>query len=417
MATINFLYRSVKNKSNLVLRLLYRHNGKDYVIGAKIKFEVSRDYWNKQHQLRRPKTITVINKQHEVNKELNKIENHILTAFNGTLPENMNKSWLEAQIDYYYNPVRQNENIPENLIDYIDFYIDYRKHELKKTSIKRFNVVKHKLERFQKFRKKPILIKEVNDNFKREFVAYCKKEHYAQNTIQRELVFIKTFCRHARFLGLEIHHQLDDLRINKIKVEKNYLSFEELKQIEGVDKRNLTKNLEDARNWLIISCYTGQRISDFMRFTDKQIRVENGKSLLEFTQKKTGKNMTIPLHGKVLEILKKGNGKFPDTISDHHYNYHIKEVCKIAGLTNIVKGSKKIEIRPESGIYRKVTGNFEKWELVTSHIGRRSFATNFYGKIPTTYLIYVTGHSSETMFLSYIGKGNKDLAMELINYF
>ena len=59
----------------------------------------------------------------------------------------------------------------------------------------------------------------------------------------------------------------------------------------------------------------------------------------------------------------------------------------------------------------------EKWEILSSHIGRRSFATNFYGKIPTTYLIYVTGHSTEQMFLTYIGKSNKDLAMELTNYF
>jgi len=65
----------------------------------------------------------------------------------------------------------------------------------------------------------------------------------------------------------------------------------------------------------------------------------------------------------------------------------------------------------------KETGIFEKWELVTSHIGRRSFATNFYGEIPTSYLIYVTGHSTESMFLNYIGKSNKDLALELTKYF
>jgi hypothetical protein len=50
-------------------------------------------------------------------------------------------------------------------------------------------------------------------------------------------------------------------------------------------------------------------------------------------------------------------------------------------------------------------------------VGRRSFATNFYGKIPTTYLIYITGHSTEAMFLNYIGKSNKDLALEVSDYF
>ena len=60
---------------------------------------------------------------------------------------------------------------------------------------------------------------------------------------------------------------------------------------------------------------------------------------------------------------------------------------------------------------------YKKYDLVTSHIGRRSFATNFYGTIPTTFLIYITGHSTESMFLNYIGKSNKDLALEITKYF
>ena len=154
-----------------------------------------------------------------------------------------------------------------------------------------------------------------------------------------------------------------------------------------------------------------------MRFTKEMIRIENGKSLIEFTQKKTGKIMTVPLHPKVIEILDKRGGAFPYAISDQKYNDYIKVVCEIAELTQIVNGSKKIETAPESGIYRKVSKEYRKCDLVSSHIGRRSFASNFYGTIPTTYLIYVTGHSTEVMFLNYIGKSNKDLAIEMTNYF
>jgi integrase len=154
-----------------------------------------------------------------------------------------------------------------------------------------------------------------------------------------------------------------------------------------------------------------------MRFTKSQIRIEEGKHLIEFTQKKTGKLMTVPLHKKVLGILNKRNGNFPPSQTDQKYNDYIKKVGRIAKLTNKVKGSKKIETEPNSKKFRKKTDMFEKCELITSHIGRRSFATNFYGQIPTTYLIYVTGHSTENMFLNYIGKSNKDLAMELTKYF
>ena len=120
---------------------------------------------------------------------------------------------------------------------------------------------------------------------------------------------------------------------------------------------------------------------------------------------------------KLLEILNKRNGRFPPPLSDQKYNDYIKTVGRIAELTYKVKGSKKTETKPNSKIYRKETGLYEKCDLISSHIGRRSFATNFYGQIPTTYLIYVTGHSTEAMFLNYIGKSNKDLAMELTKYF
>jgi integrase len=412
MATVNFLYRSSKEKAPLVLRLLFRFNNKDFVFGAKTKLELSKHYWTNLHSLKRPKDIEVANKQREIHNELNNIENHILEAFKEVNPSVLTKEWLQLQIDLYYNPVQQHKEIPTDLISYIDFYIEYRKHEIKPTSIKKYYVIKHKLERMQTDRKRPILIKEVNDSFKNEFVSYQKNKGYAQNTIQRELVFIKTFCKHARFIGLETNPQLDSIKIERAKAEKIYLTFDELEAIERKEFDN--DYLDNARDWLIISCYTGQRVSDFLRFTPEMIRMENGKRLLEFTQKKTDKLMTVPVHKKVLQILEKREGDFPRQISDQRYNDYIKEVCKLTGLKSKIQGGKQIETI--NGI-RKVSGVYPKYELVTSHIGRRSFATNFYGKIPTTYLIYITGHSSESMFLNYIGKSNKDLALEISNYF
>lgn len=225
------------------------------------------------------------------------------------------------------------------------------------------------------------------------------------------------FCKYAKYKGLAVHVEYDNLKLSKEKTENIHLSFEEIGQIQAakIDKPYLI----NTRDWLIISCFTGQRISDFMRFNKEMIRIEKNKSLIEFDQQKTGKTMTIPLHNKVMLILEKYNGDFPKRISDQKYNDYLKEVCKIAKLDQKVKGKKQINISkdPKERKVRRVEGMYPKYELVTSHIGRRSFATNHYGKIPTSYLIYVTGHSSEEMFLNYIGKSNKDIALELTKYF
>ena len=419
MATVNFLYRSTKEKANLHLRLLYRFNETDFVFGANTKFEVLKDYWNKQHK-KKSKDIDISNRQTEVNTELNKIENHVLNAFNSVNPDEINKEWLQTQIDYYYNPPQQAEKLPTELNKYLLHYIDAKRTEVTESTIKKCNVIKQLLTRYQSHYKKNLLLTDIDTNFKTHFENYCLSNGYAPNTIARTIRFIKTICKHAKSNGLETSYQLDSIKVKYHKIESVYLTVNELEAIEKTS--DLTEHLDNARDWLLISCYTGQRVSDFMRFTKEMIRFEKNKEgvlkpLIEFTQKKTGKEMTVPLSQKVMDILSKRNGEFPRAISDQKYNDYIKIVCREAKITQKVNGSVISETEPESGIYRKETGVFEKCDLVTSHIGRRSFATNNYGTIPTSFLIYVTGHSTEALFLNYIGKSNKDIAMELTNYF
>lgn len=448
MATINFLYRSTKDKANLHLRLLYRFNDIDFVIGANTKFEVSKDYWSNQHKQRvfkKTNDVFELNKiqeiktkQNDTDKELNNIESHILNAFNTVNTDEVNKSWLQTQIDNYYNPPKEAEALPTELLKYFDYFIEVKKKEISNGTQKKYNVTKHLLERYQKTKNNQIKIFDVNDNFKNDFENYCLKNNYALNTISKDLKTIKTVCNHAKHNGIITSHQLDKIKTPQQKTEKIYLTFEELQKIENIDKRRLNDNYYNAKDWLIISCYTGQRISDFMRFEKSMIRYEKNKQgiskpFIEFTQVKTNKLMTVALHPKVIEVLEKRNDEFPKVISDPKYNLYIKQVCRIAGLTDKIKGSKLTDLNNEDKAekktekkttdkdevkqFRKEDGMFKKWELITSHIGRRSFATNFYGTIPTTYLINVTGHSTEAMFLNYIGKSNKDLAMEITNYF
>lgn len=421
MATVNFLFRSTKDVASLNIRLLYRvsDNGNhyDYVLGAKTQLSVSKHYWTKQHNKKRGVEPELENMQTEINGELKLIKAHILKTFDCTPINLINKKWLQSTIDNYYSP-DENKTIPTDLVSFIDYYSEIRKDDISITSIRKFNVIKHKMQRLQEHRGKTILLSEIGENFKQEFKKYYQLENYAQNTTQRELGIIKTFCKEAKRKGLETHKELDDLKLKSEKIKPLYLNFEELKQIEETE--GLTDSLDNSRDWLIISCYTGQRISDFLRFNKSMIRIEEGKSLLEFVQKKTKKTMTIPLHDKVLKILDKRNGDFPKPITDQKYNEYIKKVCEKAKLKTMVKGKKLANIETDNkkpAKTRNVSGIYEKWQLVTSHIGRRSFATNFYGQIPTNYLIYVTGHSSEALFLKYVGKSNKDKAMELFKYF
>lgn len=95
---------------------------------------------------------------------------------------------------------------------------------------------------------------------------------------------------------------------------------------------------------------------------------------------------------------------FPNPTYSQIFNQHIKKICEKAGITNSVKGFKMHKV-PR----RKIKGTYRKCDLITAHDLRRSFATNYFGKVETPILMRITGHKKESTFLEYIGeKFNQD---------
>jgi site-specific recombinase XerD len=422
MASISFLYRSKKSSSHLTVRLAIRIDGKVKSIYSRTPILVDKNIWDAYGS---NKTVRDVDRKNEIQRlkdSITELESHLnddlsrldLTKVDVQWAEN-NRDLLKNAVASFYRPAAP--DVPRGLTDYFQYYLDARKAEISDAVRKKYSAVKNKLERFQDAEAVQFEISEVNENFKKRFAAYCREQNYAANTVQRDLKYIKTVCRHAHGEGVELHPQLDGLRLPKEKVPKVYLTFQEIEKIEELD--NLKPYQENARDWLVISCYTGQRVSDFMRFTKAMLREQDGRTYIDFIQTKTNKKMTVLLHGKVMEILEKRGGDFPSRISDQRYNEYIKEVCQLAEIDSPTYGKKQVNIAEEGkkSIIRKVSGTFPKWELVTSHIGRRSYATNFYGTIPTSLLMYVTGHATEAMFREYIGKGNEDHSAQLANYY
>lgn len=400
MATIKFFLQSQNNPAGIYVRL---RDGVSVDAKAKTKFAINPDDWSKTKG--QPKSLKAEGFK-KLNNDLVSLKSDLLTRFNadnGKVP--INSQWLK---DFITPPVKQGE-VPFTLVEYFDYYLLHKKSTLKDSSYKKINVYKHLVERFQKTEKKRILISEVDADFKLRFEKFCQQEAYSHNTIARAVKFIKTICYHSRQNGVPTHFQLDGITAKYERADKIFLTPSELDLIKKAKFDN--EYLTNARDWLVISCETAQRVSDLMRFSKDMIRIEGNIWLLEFQQVKTGKMMSIPLSTTVKNILAERNGDFPRSISDQRYNEYIKEVCRIAGLTHKVKGSLK-----DPGTERKVSGMFEKWQLVSSHIGRRSYANNNFGIIPTSLLRYATGHSTERMFLEYIGKTENEQAFQLAEY-
>lgn len=424
MATVTFSYRSKKDKAQLEARLSFRVSGNPnpFSFYTRSEIEVSKDFWNEYKSKKSFKDKEKINLKKEIDDHTHDLRTHVLDQLKKNDIDQINKDWFKNVVERYYSPpapeAKDTDTIPVDLIGYIKYYNTTKGSELSKAQKTKWEVIKNKMLRFEKTNGKNILLTDVNENFKNDFRNYYEKENYSQNTIQREFGFIKTLCRHARSKGLDTSPDLDTLSFEKDKkVPKIYLDKTEIKAISEL--KNLPDYLDNARDWLLISCYTGQRVSDFMRFTKEMIVFKKGVPVLEFDQIKTGKSMTIPLLPEVMEILKKRNGEFPRQTSDQRYNEYIKDVCKEAKINKKTNGRLQLNVSDDpkkKSKIRNISGVYPKYKLVSSHIGRRTFATNYYGTIPTTHLINITGHSTEKMFLTYIGKGQSDYAVEAYKY-
>ncbi|MBU3715254.1 MAG: integrase [Ferruginibacter sp.] len=401
MASINFLLQSKRNPAVIYIRL---REGRSLDIKARTKFSIDPENWSIAKG--QPKNLKSAPMKH-LHEHLQMMSAELLNHYNKcVIDEPINAEWLKN----FLHPEKKQEEIPSGLIDYFDYYGRHKKTSIKLSSQKKLKVFKHLLQRFEKSVKKRYLIRDVNADFKLKFEEFCLDEKYSPNTIARAIKFIKTICYHAADNRIETHYQLKNIISKSVPVDKIYLTEEEIDKILNVQLNH--DYLVNARDWLIISCETGQRVSDFMRFNSSMIRYEDGKPLIEFIQVKTEKIMAIPLSKRVRSILEIRNGEFPRKITDQRYNEYIKEVCKAAGITQIIKGSKISD-----KYFRKESGMFPKYELITSHVGRRSFASNNYGRIPTALLINVTGHATESMFLEYIGKTETEKAKQLAEYF
>ena len=130
-------------------------------------------------------------------------------------------------------------------------------------------------------------------------------------------------------------------------------------------------------------CYLGLRFSDYIKIN--QNNISNG--FLDITMHKTNERVSIPIHPYALDIIEGYNYILPQ-LSNTKLNKQIKTVCKYAEIDDIVIQSEK---------------SFYKYELVTCHTARRSFATNGYlSDVPIRDLMRITGHKKETTFLNYV---------------
>lgn len=194
-----------------------------------------------------------------------------------------------------------------------------------------------------------------------------------------------------------------------------YLNEDELQRI--IDYTPDTETEAIVQQQFIVAALTGARHSDAATFTSKN--VINGR--LVYVSKKTHIKAEIPLSPVVADILnldvENRNDKFcksryagahAKSVTDPCFNKTIRHICKYC------------DIDGQISLYRR--GEFVeglKYEFVTGHTARKSFASNLYLRGADIYTISrMLGHTSVEMTAQkYIVCPIRELSNEVQTYF
>ncbi|MEI8204736.1 MAG: phage integrase SAM-like domain-containing protein [Bacteroidota bacterium] len=397
-------------------------------IRSKTGIYVNPERWNKEKEcLIIPRYATP--EQIELTKlqsRIDELSNIISNAFVSTDRADISNKWLETLIDKFNNPQKYSpskvEEIQEKtLLSYIeDFIIQSSERRNKETGRL---LTPNNLQQYKATQKHLIAFAEISNRMDFQFNEINKQFYdnfviYLQNPIQKtengklvldkngQPILIKkgftlnSVGKHIKILKVMLNDAPKDLlaksdhrgfHVFTEDIDNVYLNEIELGKLNDCDFSK-TINLERVRDWFLLLAWTGCRFSDLTKINNSDKR----NNTITFRQQKTGNKITIPLHPVVLEILQKYNYNIPEPVSNQIFNENIKEVAKKAGITEMENITRTV-----AG--KLTTERLPKCDLITSHTGRRSFATNMYKrKIPSLTIMSITGHKTEKSFLKYI---------------
>lgn len=294
-------------------------------------------------------------------------------------------------------------------IDFFEAFEDFiiaSKHKKTEGTINRYKTLRNFLIHFTEHTKYPIRFDTINQKFEEVFMNYAFEERKTLNNYYGKLIsIIKTYMNWAFALGL--HKNIDFKKLKRIEdeIEVIYLEKEELIALYEYNFDN--DRLDKVRDFFCFGCFTGLRFSD-IRNIDKANITD------EFIQLNIIKTKTISHRIELNKYSKAILDKYRDSmykplpkISSQKLNKYIKECCEIVGI------DEEVTITRYIGKIRTETSN-KKYELITSHIARKTFVTNslLFG-MDERVLRETTKHLDEKSFKKYLKIPNSFLSKQM----
>ena len=301
-------------------------------------------------------------------------------------------------------------------------------------TIKSWKATMRQVEAYEKASHKVLGFEDVTMDFYDDWRRFFIKKKYSPNTIGRHIKSLKIFLFAAKDMKLTTSSEFESSRFSAdfVEVDNIYLTEDRVQQMyefnptdkkrldellshfdgeelkalkEATERESSRKALEVSKDVFVAGCLMGQRFSDYSRLSEAMFCVlRDGNEYVRIVQMKTGKEVYLPLDGRVKQILKKYGGKIP-RVYDVKVNRHIKTIGHLLGWTEpagIMERHGLMEVKSRKKFY----------ECIKTHTARRTFATNAYRQgVSLSSIMAVTGHATELMLRRYLKLDNKERAI------
>jgi integrase len=258
---------------------------------------------------------------------------------------------------------------------------------------------KHLLE-FQTSKRYKIEFDSIDEKFFIKYIDYQRTDlDHRNTTIAKNLKIFRWFMNWATRKGYNKNLAYKDYSPDLKGITRNnkiiYLTWDELMFL--YQKPLKKRYLAQVRDVFCFSCFTGLRYSDVYNLKRSNVK----EDFIEFTSVKTDESLIIDLNDYSKAILDKykntefENNKCLPVISNQKMNVYLKELGKAAKFED-----------EETVVWYKGAERFEKTykkhELLTTHVGRKTFVTNaIFLNIPSEVIQKWTGHKDHKMLEKY----------------
>jgi len=386
MASIHYYLKRPQAEKTSIICIL--EDGRDYMIKLYPGISIKSKHWSKKNK----NVLSADPRAAKINQYLQDYSTKVFGIYLDAKIDN-----IQPDINYFKRRLAADPVETSTFWQLWENYLKSKEGAFKKSTHAKIGSLKIHLEKFEKEIGEPLALDRITIQLMEDFQNFLyHKQDLNTGTTQRYIKLFKMFlnwCVKRRYTDNMDYrnftpiHQPDGLKV--------IMTDEDIRKIKKADLKD-KNHLKNVRSLFFLACNCGLRFSDFSRISKEHLKKTDHGYTLDIRQEKTEDYVSIPLTRESLKTVKDIISGKIHIITNQKMNVYVKDLCEAAGI------NESFEVHKYKG-KEKETQSIPKYKLITTHTGRRTFATRLLARgVPAEVVMKFTGHKDYRSFLAYV---------------